>query len=218
MGKERKSVTRTKKKLISKQKFIKAVGTILRKEGFQKLGVNRVAEVAGVDKSSLYYHFGNFDNLLEQYVLANDYWLGVYKETPKDDVDLVESGKNMILQQFDAVMKNEEMQAILLWELSENKGIPKYIAGLREEMGRDILKKFEQYFKDTDLDFEVVAAILISGLYYMVLHRNQSRLCNVDINKAEDVERLKKTVNKMMELLVEDALKTVGQKNKVKNK
>ena len=206
MGKEKKIATRTKKKLISKQKFIKAVGTILRKEGYQKLGVNRVAQVAGVDKSSLYYHFGSFDNLLEQYVLANDYWLGAFKETQNAD-NLIESGKNMIVHQVDAILKNEELQAFLLWELSENKGIPKYIAGLREEMAHDTLKQFRQYFKDTDVDLEMIAAILISGIYYLVLHRNQSSFCNVDINKTDDVERLKKTIYQIADLLVKDAEK-----------
>ncbi len=204
MGKKKKVDKRTKKNLLCKRKFLKAVGIILRKEGYQKLGVNRVAEVAGVDKSSLYYHFGSFDNLLEQYVLANDYWLGVYKEPISDGtgIDMVEIGKNMILRQFDAVINNEELQAFLRWELSENKGIPKYIAELREEMGHEMLQNFRQFFKDTDVDLEMLAAILISSIYYMILHRNQSKFCNIDVNQKEDVERLKKMIDKIADLLM----------------
>lgn len=208
MEKEIKPGTRTKKKkLVSKQKFLKAVGTILKKEGYQKLGVNRVAEVAGVDKSSLYYHFGSFDNLLEQYVLVNDYWLGVFKEPMHMErgTNIIDTGKEMILHQFDSVIRNEELQAFLRWELSENKGIPKYIAELREEMGQDMLQAFQQYFKDTDIDLEMVAAIMISSIYYLILHRNQSTFCNIDINKKEDEERFKKTISKIVDLLVEDA-------------
>ncbi len=203
MGKQRKSGTRTKKNLISKQKFLKAVGLILRTEGYQKLGVNRVAEVAGVDKSSLYYHFGSLDNLLEQYVLANDFWLGIFKE--QTGKNLIDAGKNIITQQFDTVIKNEELQAFLRWELSETKGIPKYIAELREEMARDTLQQFQQYFKDTDIDMEMIAALLTSGIYYLILHRNLSTFCNVDINKKADAERLKKTIDKIAELLVKEA-------------
>ncbi|MDR2036618.1 MAG: TetR/AcrR family transcriptional regulator [Bacteroidales bacterium] len=203
MEKEKRSGTRTKKKLISKQKFIKAVGTVLRKEGYQKLGVNRVAEVAGVDKSSLYYHFGSFDNLLEQYVLANDYWLGVFQEPINNDgKNLIESGRDMIIKQFEDVMKNEELQAFLLWELSENKGIPKYIAGLREEMGREILHSFNKYFEGSDVDFEMIAAILVSSIYYLVLHRNQSSFCNIDISTSRDQKRLKNLIGKITELLI----------------
>ncbi len=205
MGKERKSGTRTRKKLVSKQKFLKAVGLILRKEGYQKLGVNRVAEVAGVDKSSLYYHFGSFDNLLEQYVLTNDFWLSIFKEQNVNEGNLIEVGKNIIMQQFDTVIKNEEIQAFLRWELSENKGIPKYIAELREEMARDTLQRFQQYFKDTDIDMEMIAALLTSGIYYLILHRNLSKFCNVDINQKEDAERLRKTIDKIAELLVKEA-------------
>ncbi len=216
MGKERKSTTSTRKKLVSKQKFLKAVGTILRKEGYQKLGVNRVAEVAGVDKSSLYYHFGSFDNLLEQYVLANDYWLGVFKETTNNGKDqLIETGTNMIMQQFDTVLKNEDLQAFLRWELSENKGIPKYTAELREEMAHDILHKFKHYFDGTDVDVEAVGAILISSIYYLVLHRNQSTFCGIDVNKNSDVERLKQTIHKIIEMLVENTHKT--PKSNIKN-
>ncbi len=202
MRKERKNGTSTRKKLVSKQKFLKAVGTILRKEGYQKLGVNRVAEVAGVDKSSLYYHFGSFNNLLEQYVLANDYWLGVFKDpVNENETELIETGKNMILHQFDAVMKNEELQAFLRWELSGDKGIPKYIAELREGMAHNMLQRFQRYFKDTDIDLEVIAAILISSIHYLRLHRNQSKFCNIDINQKEDAERLKRMIVKIADLL-----------------
>ena len=200
MKKEEKNGKNTRRKPSSKQKFLKAVGTILRKEGYRKLGVGRVAEVAGVDKSSLYHHFGSFDNLLEQYILANDYWLGIIPtEIPGND--LIEAGKNMILHQFDSVIKNKEMQAFLRWELSESKGIPKYIAELREEKAHDILQQFQYSFKDSDVDPEMIAAILISSIYYLILHRSQSKFCNIDINQPEDVARLKKTIDKIVESL-----------------
>ena len=205
MEREKKMGTYTRKKMLSKQKFLKAVGTILRKEGYQKLGVNRVAEVAGIDKSSLYYHFGNFDNLLEQYVLANDYWLNTFKDPLDDHTDIMEQGKKMILDQFDSLMGSEEMQAILLWELSEKKGIPKYIAELREEMGADIISKFNGYFQDSDIDFEMLAALMISGIYYLVLHRNQSRFCNIDVCNPEHVDRLKHVINGIIKYMVQNA-------------
>ncbi len=203
MEKEKKT-TRSKKNLISKQKFLKAVGTVLKKEGYQKLGVNRVAEVAGIDKSSLYYHFGSFDNLLEQYILANDYWLNVFKEPLKSDVDLMKAGEDMIIHQVDAVLGSDELQAMLLWELSDKNGLSKYIASLREEMSSETLAKFNKYFNGTEIDFEMISAILIAGIYYLILHRNQSHFCNVDINNKTHVERLKKTISSIAALLVKE--------------
>jgi AcrR family transcriptional regulator len=44
--------------------LIDAVGTVLKKHGFSKLGINVVAEEAGVDKNVIYRNFGDFISYL----------------------------------------------------------------------------------------------------------------------------------------------------------
>ena len=50
----------------TKDKLLEAVRAIIRKEGFQNIGVNKVAKEAGVDKVLIYRYFGNLEGLLKE--------------------------------------------------------------------------------------------------------------------------------------------------------
>lgn len=55
-------------------KLIAAVGTLLREQGAERLGVNAVAAEAGVDKVLIYRYFGGLDGLLAAYGESADFW------------------------------------------------------------------------------------------------------------------------------------------------
>jgi hypothetical protein len=47
----------------------------------------------------------------------------------------------------------------------------------------------------------VMAALLISGIYYLILHRNMSTFCNVDFSSKSGRERLEKTIDQLVSIL-----------------
>jgi AcrR family transcriptional regulator len=53
-----------KNRACTEQRLIDAVKCIVRKEGFNGLGVNKVAREAGVSKCLIYRYFGSFEHLL----------------------------------------------------------------------------------------------------------------------------------------------------------
>ena len=59
--------TGMKNKEATKHRLITAVGTLLAREGFGALGINAVADEAGVDKVLIYRYFGGMDELLSAF-------------------------------------------------------------------------------------------------------------------------------------------------------
>ena len=58
----------------TEQRMLKAVGEMIRRDGFEKLGVNAVAAHCGVSKILIYRYFGSLDGLLAAEVLTAASW------------------------------------------------------------------------------------------------------------------------------------------------
>ncbi|WP_091370440.1 TetR/AcrR family transcriptional regulator [Mucilaginibacter mallensis] len=65
-----------KNKELTKRKLVQAVGEIIKTEGFVALkSASKVARIAGVDRKLIGRYFGGLNQLIEAYVVENDYWL-----------------------------------------------------------------------------------------------------------------------------------------------
>jgi hypothetical protein len=64
-----------------------------------------------------------------------------------------------------------------------------------------LIRLLEYKFKDSGLDINVISATIISGIYYLVLHRKRSLFCDVDFNSKVGRERLQYGVNQLSILL-----------------
>lgn len=59
---------------LTEKRILEAVGNIIENDGFEKTGVNAIAQRAGVSKMLIYRYFGGVDELIAQYLLRKDYW------------------------------------------------------------------------------------------------------------------------------------------------
>ena len=57
---------------LTQQKILQAVDNIIANDGFERLGVNVIAQKAGVSKMLIYRYFGGLDDLIAQYLLSKD--------------------------------------------------------------------------------------------------------------------------------------------------
>ena len=58
----------------TEERIVPAVGTVLERDGFEKVGVNLIARTAGVDKVLIYRYFGGLDGLLTSFGESADIW------------------------------------------------------------------------------------------------------------------------------------------------
>lgn len=173
----------------SKEKFLAAVGSILKTKGFAALKVNDIAAVAGLDKKLIYNYFGGTDQLIDEYIKSQDFWSNVKNE--EANVAITDGGqalsKKMLLSQFDYVFKNKELQKILLWGLIEDRSALKKLAADREESGDLLFNNIsDPHFGAHSDRYRAIMALLISGIYYLDIYAstNDNTFCGLDIKST----------------------------------
>lgn len=188
----------------TKQKLLGAVGKILRTKGYAGLKVSKIAAVAGFDKKLIYEYFGSTEKLIDEYIRTQDYWSKMNQDNI--EVDISDGGRELskmaILNQYEQIKKNKELQKIILWGLSESKPILKKIADEREEMGELLFKNIvDPYFQEKSTRYRAIAAVLVSGAYYLNLYtaHNASTFCGIDLKSEEGRKEIEKAITEIID-------------------
>lgn len=172
----------------TEKNIIEAVSSIIVNEGFSKLGVNRIAKVAGCDKVLIYRYFGGLEGLIEHWAKENDYYsfaIDIFKDKINSSDDMRSVAKDVILQQLRFVRESRMMQELILWELSGNTAFD-YIRATREKNGHEIQQMIEHRLGVTDSDAKYYVTILMAAINYLVLFSRTSGMYNgVDFSAEE---------------------------------
>jgi AcrR family transcriptional regulator len=198
----------------TKRKLIDAVGAIIKSKGFGAVRISKVARHAGVDRKLIYRYFGNMNNLTEAYIVENDYWMLFAENLKKMSKDLDASNAQQfiteILQQlFKYFSKEPKMQSLILMELNGSSHIMKSIHNVRESIGQDILEKTDRHFENSNVNFRAVAALLIGGIYYTILHTiaNGYNFADVDMGEEDGVKAVSEALANVVNWAFEAAEK-----------
>jgi AcrR family transcriptional regulator len=168
-----------------KDDILAAVGNTLKKHGYAKLGVAVVAEEAGMDKAMLYRHYDNFEDILRAFIAKEDFWLKSLEGNNNTSCENhIEFLQNIFIAQFQELMKNEKLQQLLLWELSDKYSIMKDVAMKREQLAEPLLLEYKDKLKTYGVKANNILAIISAGVYYLVLHKNRSTFCWLDLNDS----------------------------------
>jgi AcrR family transcriptional regulator len=192
----------------TKRKLIDAVGQVLRDKGYKSLGVNVVARQAGVDKVLIYRYFKTFDRLIEAYVVETDYWMLFADQIsqlsiPKDAVGMRKLVGDLLKNQFRYFYGNKERQELILWELSSNSDLMRSIHRTREAMSQPLLELTDNYIDRNLVDFRAIAALLVGGIYYTVLHSrsNGGVISEVNVLSNEGHDQITNGIDSILELV-----------------
>jgi AcrR family transcriptional regulator len=203
----------------SKQKLVDAVGVIIRTKGYTGLNASNIAKQADLDRKLINLYFGNLDTLVETYVRGKDYWVDAAGNAGKlmDDnkgLDTREILESLLVNQLDYFFREEEMQKIVLWQISQRSKIMFEVAEEREKLGAAYFELADPMFENTGIDLRAVAGLLVGGIYYMVLHAksNDSLFCQIDVNTPEGLDRIKDAIS----IILKDTYENAG-KARVKN-
>ncbi|EHQ30931.1 TetR/AcrR family transcriptional regulator [Mucilaginibacter paludis] len=186
----------------STQKLIEAVGTVIKTKGYTGLSATNIAKEAGLSRRLITFYFGTVDSLIETYVRSKDYWVAA----PGNAGDLMKEKKQsgtkdileaMLINQLDFFSTEEEMQKIVLWQISQSTRIMKEVCEERELLSTHFFALSDQELKGKDIDLRAVSALLVAGIYYLVLHARSTdtTFCEIDLNKTEGMERIKKAIS-----------------------
>lgn len=196
----------------TKRKIIDAVGEVIKADGFQNLKISKVSQYANVDRKLIYRYFGNLNHLIEAYIVENDYWM-VFADKMKQmlaDRQYPESEnliKEILQNQYKYFASQKEMQRLILWELSADSPLMKSIHNTRESMGEEFLEMAEPHFTGGKVNFRAIAALLVGGIYYTVLHTvyNGGTFAGIDLNTQDGKESILKAISQIVSWAYQDA-------------
>ena len=190
----------------TKRKLIDAVGIIVKKKGFEALRISKVAREAGVDRKLVYRYFGNLNNLTEAYITENDYWM-LFSEHLKSLLkDLNPANSKLIItdilqELFRFFSSQKEMQNLIMMELKGSNEILHSIHNARESLGQQFLEMTDAHFEKSNVNFRAVSALLVGGIYYIILHTRSNGYNFADVNlKGEDgIKAILKTLAQIVD-------------------
>lgn len=186
-------------------KIINAVGRVLNKHGYPGLTIANIATAAKVDRKLIYTYFGTLDSLVELYITKRDYWKSKAKSSisslmEKESIN-DEEMSGLLKGQFETVMHDQILQRILQWELSEDNALLRKLAQDREDIGEELIRKYEKS-KPVDYaeDIRPTLALQVAGLYYLAMHArtNGSTFCGLDLNTETDQQRIIRALERIL--------------------
>ncbi len=195
-------VSRRTRDIAYRRALLKAVGKILKQQSYAGLGINAVAEEAGIDKTFIYRRYASFDGLLRAYVEKQDFWFDTLKKMEGLKIeDHRAFMKEILMQQFHAIYKNSEFQQFLVWELGDKDEFTTGIAVEREEMAGPLLAQTQTALESQGININIIYAVLIAGIYYLVIHKGKSTFCGIDIKKKEDIHEFERTMEWLIDTI-----------------
>ncbi|MET3115739.1 AcrR family transcriptional regulator [Pedobacter sp. CG_S7] len=193
-------------------KLIDAVGTIIKTKGYTGLTASNISRAAGLSRRLITLYFGTVDNLIETYVKGKDYWL----VASGNAVEMIKNNKgentreileSLLKNQLDYFFNEEEMQKIVLWQISQSTTIMKEVCDERELLSKHFFALADIELQGQSIDLRAVAGLLVAGIYYMVLHAKSTDtpFCEIDINKPEGMERIKNAISLILKQAYKNA-------------
>ena len=187
-----------------------AVESVL-KRGFSGSLVSEIIKKAKIEPVVFYNRYQNLEEFFSEFVKGYDYWFSdVAKEANKQEkpydqfIALIDG-----LQE--CMIEKSVMQELIRWEIAEGNDITKRTASIREMFTIPLAEKYDDLFKNSGIDFVAIATIIVSGLYYLYLHKDRSTFCNIDMNTEEGRDRINQAIKFLSELLF--SKRNMGKEN-----
>jgi len=190
----------------TEKRLINAVTNIIEREGFTKLGINKIAREAGCDKVLIYRYFGDINGLLSAWATTNDFYTTAYDafydelHSAKKE-DMRELTKSVLIGQLNFFRDSIVMQELILWELSGHSKF-KILQDTREENGRKLQQAFNEKLGIDHGEINIYVTVLITAIEFIVLYTRQYRMFNnVDYSRPESWEKFEKVICSYVDLL-----------------
>lgn len=197
-----KRVRRTKEVL--EQDLFNAAIKVIEKEGFGGLNVSRLMKEAKADAPVFYNRYKDINDFIDKFVRNYDYWLNDSFKIDEKKKSPVENAQNILIGLIESLLDNIVMQKLIAWEMSEDNYITQRTAQNRDNNSTQLIRYFEEQLSACEVNFNVATAILLSGVYYLIIHRKLGTFNQIDFNTKEGIEALKKNIQLMASKIFED--------------
>ena len=184
--------------------ILKAAIAQIKKRGFSMALVTDIVKRAKIEPIVFYNRYKNLDEFYDTFVKRYDYWISdLYKGS--NEILPTEKGYGDALEKlFNALLEDSIMTEILRWEIAESTPTTERTARLREMDTAGLTCRYDEFFKDDEIDAVALSALIVAGIFFIVLHKERSTFAGIDINTHDGCDRLKKAMHKFANMLFHD--------------
>lgn len=183
------------------ESILNAASLLIKNEGFSKLTVTGITHQAEIEPVQFYKRYEDLNKFIDEYVKSYDYWFSdVVKSQKKSNSDK-DLYINTLTGLFQSLSDNKIMQELLKWELANNNETSQRTAQLREVHTLPLCQRYANRFSDTDIDIVAISALIIGGIYYLILHNELSPFSGINLKVESDRQRVIQSINKLSEIL-----------------
>jgi len=187
---------------VTEEKLINAVGELIAEEGFESLGVRKVADRAGVNKTLIYRYFESLDGLIYAYMKKHDFWLNNTMEQP-DVSDVKSYLKTFYRREIAAYRSNTALKRLKRWELSSDKALVAEVRAQREKNGVQFLDMMSGFAKLNKEQVQAISALTDAGIAYLAMLEENCRIYNgIDIQSDKGWEQIAGGIDALIDLIV----------------
>lgn len=202
---------RTNKEI--ERSIYQAAGKIAVKKGVEHISLKSVAEEAEMDIGVLNRRFKDDDDLIREYTkrydfFINDLLVSVNPDEFTSPRSYFESLANVFVKQLH---RNKEMQAIMRWEMSYDTALTRRSARKRDELLSEVLPQISSRISSSyGCDPNAILAVLVAGMYYIVLRENRSSFCGIVFNSKEGRKTLSEALSVAIAPFLENSSTSSG--------
>lgn len=182
---------------------MRATRELVEANGFAAVTEDAVIKKSGVSERVYREQYKDLHALLRKFIAQNDYWLGDLNIGIFDTLGIESFFRETCLNLMYALYNDRVMQRMLIWELDSDNEITRAVANLRETTNRTLVRGLEKHAEASGADVPALVALLVSGIYYTVLHSERSTFCGVDFSTPKGKKRLAGAINFMARAVFE---------------
>lgn len=195
-------------KEITQQNILQSLKRLIARDGLHRVGINAVAQEAGVDKVLIYRYFGGWEGLLRALFQRQPLWPTFEEVVGTNALGAADLAAEELAFRFLSGLARELRKrpltlAVLRWELVEKNALTDELSQARANWARDM----QGYLQSAGVSAQAVAplaAILSAGLLYLLLHPAFADSFNLDLNTDEDWKKVEETIMKMIKASARD--------------
>lgn len=186
-------------------KISAAATELLAREGFNSLGINKIAAAAGVDKQLIYRYFGGLEGIIEHIAQNLKLWFGD-EPTPKKYETYAEMTSALLGQYVQTLRREKMLRHILLWELSDDSEALKTLEQSRSMMfGKWFMQMKGELESPSDVDAPAINALLLAAMHYIAIRADTlGQFAGMEIKTEADWVRIQNAANAIIAQMYRD--------------
>lgn len=183
--------------------------------GFGNVNITALMKHAGIEANVFYKRYGSMDKLYAMLAKQYDFWLNDTVEISS----LHTMGPKMFFAEtlkklYSELSGNEIMQKLLLWELTSDNETTRQSAQMRDLLNLSLVTFYEKMFKPAQINIKGIVAALISGIYYLTLHKERAEFCAIDFSTPEGKKCFFDAIDSLADILF-DRLEVRKEKREI---